>query len=69
MVLLWSTLRGTDTVAVNCRMATQPSDVICSPGPGDQYSSAKRLTNRRFAASVSVERCSTAGPSPRSSAA
>eukprot|EP00966_Prymnesium_polylepis_P080967 1875672-Prymnesium_polylepis.1 len=24
-------------------MATQPSDVICSPGPGEQYLSAKCL--------------------------
>eukprot|EP00966_Prymnesium_polylepis_P070875 1646587-Prymnesium_polylepis.1 len=27
-------------------MATQASDVICSPGPGEQYLSAKRLAMR-----------------------
>eukprot|EP00966_Prymnesium_polylepis_P276459 6387269-Prymnesium_polylepis.1 len=46
-------------------MATKPSDVICYPGPGDQYASAGRLAIRRFTASVSVARFSTAGPSPR----
>eukprot|EP00966_Prymnesium_polylepis_P030136 700705-Prymnesium_polylepis.1 len=52
-------------------MATQPSDAICSPGPGEQYLPAKRLAIRRLTASVRVARCSTAGPSPggRSSAA
>jgi hypothetical protein len=34
---------ATGTEAVNRRMATQASDVICSPGPGEQYLSAKRL--------------------------
>eukprot|EP00966_Prymnesium_polylepis_P160201 3703733-Prymnesium_polylepis.2 len=36
---------------------------------GEQYLLAKRLAIRRFTASVPVARCSTAGPSPRSSAA
>eukprot|EP00966_Prymnesium_polylepis_P294733 6806234-Prymnesium_polylepis.1 len=50
-------------------MARRLVDVKCSPGPGEQYLSAKRLAIRRFAASVSVARCSTARPSLRSSAA
>eukprot|EP00966_Prymnesium_polylepis_P269349 6222719-Prymnesium_polylepis.1 len=46
-------------------MATRPSDVICSLGPGEQYLSAKRLAIRRFTAPVPVARCAAAGPSPR----
>eukprot|EP00966_Prymnesium_polylepis_P043414 1007141-Prymnesium_polylepis.1 len=46
-------------------MATRPSDVTCYPGLGEQYLSTKRLAIRRFTASVSVARFSTAGPSPR----
>ena len=34
---------ATGTEAVNRRMATRPSDVMCSPGPGEQYLSAKHL--------------------------
>eukprot|EP00966_Prymnesium_polylepis_P072192 1676924-Prymnesium_polylepis.1 len=33
-------------------MATQPSDVICSMGPGEQYLSSKRLAIPRLTASV-----------------
>eukprot|EP00966_Prymnesium_polylepis_P265287 6128718-Prymnesium_polylepis.1 len=37
--------------------------------PGEHITSTKRLAIRRFTATVSVARCSTAGPSPRRSAA
>jgi hypothetical protein len=37
---------ATGTEAVKRRMATHLSDVICSPGPGEQYLSAKRLAIR-----------------------
>eukprot|EP00966_Prymnesium_polylepis_P217987 5044567-Prymnesium_polylepis.1 len=69
MVLLSEEHLATGTETVNRRMATHLSDVICSPGPGEQYLLTKRLAIRRFTASVPVARCCTAGPSPRSSTA
>eukprot|EP00966_Prymnesium_polylepis_P230372 5330632-Prymnesium_polylepis.1 len=37
---------ATGTEAVNRRMATQPSGIMCFPGPGKQYLSAKRFAIR-----------------------
>eukprot|EP00966_Prymnesium_polylepis_P140438 3244070-Prymnesium_polylepis.1 len=50
-------------------MARRLADVIYSPGPGEQYLSAKRFAFRRFTASVPVARWPTAIPSPQSSTA
>eukprot|EP00966_Prymnesium_polylepis_P290916 6718368-Prymnesium_polylepis.1 len=43
MVLLCEHL-ATDAEAVNRGMATQSSDVIFPPGPGEQYSSPRRVS-------------------------
>eukprot|EP00966_Prymnesium_polylepis_P023033 529562-Prymnesium_polylepis.1 len=45
---------ATGTEAVNRRMARLLADGYCSPGPREHITWAKRLTIRRFTASVPV---------------
>eukprot|EP00966_Prymnesium_polylepis_P126496 2925173-Prymnesium_polylepis.1 len=66
---------GEDSISAAQGASRRSSDALAeiysSPGSGEHITTTKRLAIRRFTASVpvGVARCSTAGPSPRSSAA